>query len=102
VVGGRAQRLERQPRESAAIHAARVSATSHSRLFNRRRMQEHCSSPLFLRTILCSRPFHFPFTRCFSSSIQWRTTTMLAGVALGSPAVLSFIIRNRWPSADTS
>jgi len=50
----------------------------------------------------CFRPFHFPFvgTRCFSSSNQLRTTTMLAGVAFGSP--LSLTIRKRRASGDTS
>jgi hypothetical protein len=49
--------------------------------------------------------FHLPFvgTRCFSSSNQLRTTTILAGVTFGllsSPLLLT--IRNRWPSSDSS
>ena len=50
------------------------------------------------------RVFHLPFvgTRCFSSSNQLRTTTMLAGVAFGSPSEMLLIIRNRWPSSDSS
>jgi hypothetical protein len=93
--GGRAlYGFERQPRESAATHA-RVSAASHSRLFNRSRVQEHW----LLATVPLSRPgfrpFHFPFTRCFNSSNQCSTTTMLAGVAFGAPSALFLIIRNR-------
>ena len=42
------------------------------------------------------------FSRAASAACQLRTTTMLAGVAFGSPGALSLIIRNRWPSADTS
>jgi hypothetical protein len=42
-------------------------------------------------------------TRCLSSSTQFKTTTMLAGVALGDElGALSFKIRNRLPSAETS
>ena len=41
-------------------------------------------------------------TFAFNSSNQCWTTTMLAGVAFGSPAALSLSIRNRWPSGDTS
>lgn len=86
--------FESQPRESAATHA-RVPATSHSRPFNRSRVQEHW----LLATVPLSRPgfrpFHFPFTRCFNSSNQCSTTTMLAGVAFGAPSALFLIIRNR-------
>lgn len=41
-------------------------------------------------------------TRCFNSSDQCSTTTMLAGATFGSPAALSLSIRNRLPSGDTS
>jgi len=43
---------------------------------------------------LCS--IYFEGTRCFNSSLQFTTTTML-GVD-----VCSLIIRNRWPSGETS
>lgn len=45
---------------------------------------------------------YFTGTRAFSSSVQLRTTTMLAGVAFWSLAGVSLSMRNRWPSGDTS
>jgi hypothetical protein len=44
---------------------------------------------------------YFVGTRAFSSSVQCSTTTMLAAVA-PDVMVSDLIIRNCWPSAETS
>jgi hypothetical protein len=44
--------------------------------------------------------FYFDGTRAFSSSVQW-TTTLMGSESVES-AVASLIMRNRWPSGDTS
>jgi len=76
--------------------------TSHSRLFDRSRVLKHWLLAAVPLSRPGFRPCHFPFTRCFNSSNQCSTRTMLTAVAFGSPAALALSIRNRCPSADTS
>ena len=47
-------------------------------------------------------PRYFVGTSCFNSSIQFCTTTKAGGAEVSLPPAPSLIIRNRFPSGDTS